>query len=130
MTNQVPIRVLVIDDEDSIRIGLAAFLDDEGFTTMQAGTAEDALKLLETNTADAAIVDIRLPGMDGEHFIMEANRRWPGIKFLVHTGSCEYSMAPELKKAGVTEKLFFRKPIADMSLLSKTIRELVTDKNK
>lgn len=58
-------RVLVVDDEQVMRDSLRAWLEDEGF---EVATAEDALKALafaKEQHFDVAVVDIRMPGMDG-----------------------------------------------------------------
>ena len=71
------IRVLVVDDEEMILLNLAVFLEDDGFTVFSASSGEAALELLSRETVDVAIVDIRLPGMDGNTLILEAHKLYP-----------------------------------------------------
>jgi DNA-binding response OmpR family regulator len=57
--------VLVVDDDDSVRSSLAAILRVGGFTVTEAKDGLAAHRLLSTERFDCAIVDIRLPGLDG-----------------------------------------------------------------
>jgi DNA-binding NtrC family response regulator len=58
-------RILIVDDESSIAWALREFLTDEGHDVEIAATAEDALRVAEGGGFDAALLDVRLPGMDG-----------------------------------------------------------------
>jgi CheY-like chemotaxis protein/anti-sigma regulatory factor (Ser/Thr protein kinase) len=68
-------RVLVIDDHQDARESLAIALQLEGHQVEQAGTGAEALRRLETFAADAAVVDIGLPGMDGYTVAREIRAR-------------------------------------------------------
>src|SRR5918912_787391 len=57
--------VLVVDDEKNIRRTLRMVLETEGYAVAESETAEDALKLLESEPVDLGVFDVRLPGMDG-----------------------------------------------------------------
>ncbi len=69
-------RILVVDDEEAIRTLLQEELQDEGYEVMIATNARDALKMVQTETLDLVILDIRMPGMDG----LEALPRILGLK--------------------------------------------------
>jgi DNA-binding NarL/FixJ family response regulator len=73
------IRVLVVDDQGVIRMGLAMILDHEPdlTTVAQAGDGEEALRLIEQYDPDVVLMDIRMPVMDGlvaTERITQANR--------------------------------------------------------
>ena len=121
-----PIRVLVVDDEPSIRNSLVEFLEDCQFTVTAASSAEHALELIENTCLDVAVVDIRLPQLDGDSFIIQAHDRCPRMQFLIHTGSVEYKLPAELKRLGVTRDHVFLKPQMDLSVFDKTIRKLIS----
>jgi DNA-binding response OmpR family regulator len=61
----VPGRILLIEDDPSIRQQTAALLRDEGYSTDEAGTAADGLATLEQRAADCILLDINLPDLDG-----------------------------------------------------------------
>jgi len=113
--------ILVVDDEESIRRNLREYLQDEGFDVQTAESGEEALDLLPLLKPDLAVVDIRLPGMDGNAFIMEAHRLCPSMRFLVFTGSIEYSLPPELQAMGLAEEHVLRKPLQNLSVMSERI---------
>jgi two-component system response regulator PilR (NtrC family) len=58
-------RLLVVDDEQSMREWLTIALSQDGFEVESAATGEEALKVLERTPADLALVDLRMPGLDG-----------------------------------------------------------------
>jgi two-component system KDP operon response regulator KdpE len=57
--------ILIVDDEASIRGVLGKTLSSLGFTTVQAARGEEALSLIRTNSFDAVLLDINMPGMNG-----------------------------------------------------------------
>lgn len=118
-------RILIVDDEESIRRSLMIYLEDEGFSVILAATGEEGLKALSREAIHGAIVDIRLPGIDGGRFIELAHDLSPGLKFLVYTGSVDYKPSTLLESCGVIERHVFRKPLRDMSVLSTAMFDLL-----
>ena len=59
------VRVLLVEDDERIRQALCLALSDEGFTVGEAGSGEEALRRLETESFDVVLLDLTLPGMDG-----------------------------------------------------------------
>ncbi len=118
---ETTLKILVLDDEASIRQSIAAYLEDEGFEIYQAASGEEAMAIIETQEVDAAIIDIRLPGMDGNDFMLQSHGLQPKIRFIVHTGSADYILPEDVKKIGVTSKNVFIKPVKDLGLLIKAL---------
>ncbi len=102
-----PKLFLILDDEESIRRSIAAFMEDEGYIVFQASTGEDALEVVKNHAINEAVVDIRLPGMDGDTFIIEARKILPDIRFVIHTGSSEYVPSEGVKSCGINEEKIF-----------------------
>ena len=69
-------------------------------------------------------MDMRLPGMDGNATVVAMHALRPQIQFLIHTGSVNYSLPPELRVQGMTEDHVFMKPLADMGILADAIRRM------
>jgi len=122
------IRVLVVDDENVVCSNVIAFLEDEGFTVFSAPSGEDALRLLHSREVDVGIIDMRLPGIDGNTFILRAHEMKPIMKFLIHTGSTNYSLPASLVEMGISPKQVFRKPLVDMQQLVDAIRNIMEEK--
>jgi two-component system, OmpR family, response regulator len=117
--------VLVVDDEEMVRENLGAYLDDEGFAVVLAGSAEQGLTQLAEHDCDVAVVDMRLPGMNGNRFIQEAHAARPRLRFLVHTGSLNYVPPAEFAELGIGGGRVFIKPVPDMSVIAEAIRQIV-----
>jgi two-component system OmpR family response regulator len=64
-TEAAPTRILLVDDEASLREPLSAYLGRQGFVVMQAASAAEARALLKDNEPDIALLDIMMPGEDG-----------------------------------------------------------------
>ncbi len=120
-----PIRVLVVDDEESIRESMVEFLDDYDFDVASAESAEDGLEVLENTPCDVAVVDLRLPGISGDAFILKAHVRWPSMRFLIHTGSVSFRVTDKLKAMGMTSKHVYIKPQPDLIEIVKGIEGLM-----
>jgi two-component system nitrogen regulation response regulator NtrX len=65
MSHMTPPRVLIVDDEPGIRQSLSGILEDEGYAALTAGSGEDAMDLLESQSVEAILLDVWLPGIDG-----------------------------------------------------------------
>jgi len=119
-------RILILDDEERIRDLLTQYLEDfDEFTVLGAHSGEQALELLARESADVAVVDMRLPGMSGTQFIREALARGSCRHFLVHTGSVDMVISSELKGLGLTRRDFFYKPAGADAILDR-IRECLS----
>lgn len=117
--------VLVIDDEERIRRLLVGVVEDQDdLRAAGAASAEEALQMLAAEPADVAVVDLRLPGMDGEAFIVEAHRRGLCRRFILHSGSIDLALSPALVALGMTPDDVMQKPIGTDIILAR-IRELL-----
>jgi DNA-binding response OmpR family regulator len=67
-------RVLVVDDEYSLRRLLRTYLEKEGFAVIEAENGLDALSLLRLGNVDVALVDVMLPGLDGFEVVRRIRR--------------------------------------------------------
>jgi DNA-binding NtrC family response regulator len=121
------IKLLVVDDEDMIRDNLEAYLEDEGFEVIAAESGERAVELLkeEDEGPSLGVIDMRLPGIDGNEVITQAHKIWPEMLFIVHTGSSEYSLPEHLLSIGLTENNILFKPLPDMETLLGRIGEFI-----
>ena len=118
-----PKQFLILDDEESIRQSIAAYMEDNGYIIFQANSGEQALEIVANNRIDEAVVDIRLPGIDGNTFMIEARKILPDIKFVVHTGSADYIPPDAIKALGVTSDKVLIKPVSDLNVLCEALKE-------
>ena len=119
------IDVLVVDDEPLVAENLQAFLEDDGMLVQTVGSAEQAIALVERGIRfDVCIMDLRLPGMDGSAAIQTLRRLFPGLRFIIHTGSASFTLPGELKALGIADACLLKKPVGDMDVLANMVRSL------
>lgn len=109
-------KILLLDDDEQVRFNLKLFLEDEGFNCYECESAEIAIKAMESNAFDIAIVDIRLPGKTGEEFILETAGNCNNVKYIIYTGSADYKLPDELKKMGISPEDVLNKPVENMNI--------------
>jgi len=78
-------RILIVDDETSVREVLSSLLAEEGYVVLAAATAEEGLEKMEGADISVALVDIKLPGMDGIELLAEIKRRSPFTEVVMMT---------------------------------------------
>ncbi len=121
------LSVLILDDEEMICKLFKGYLEDFGFSVKTAETGADGLQLVSENSFDAAIVDMRLPDMVGNDFILKSHDINPKMKYFVHTGSLDYKIPEELLEIGVSEDSILHKPIADINEVYEKILEVTVN---
>jgi DNA-binding response OmpR family regulator len=84
--DQVPIRLLVIDDDELVRATLVEMLRTAGFEVITAKNGRVGLELLETQSVAAVITDILMPEQEGLETIRKVRRRYPGLRILAISG--------------------------------------------
>jgi DNA-binding NtrC family response regulator len=114
-------KILLIDDEPGLIFSLTAFLEDEGYFVHSTSTGEDALYSLKNGDYDAVIIDIRLPGKNGNEVILEAIESGCKARFLIHTGSADYQLPQALETHGITQSDIFLKPLSDLDILCQAL---------
>ena len=102
-------RILVIDDEESQRELLAGHLKRIGHEVYMAADGEKGLEVLHNIGAEAALVDMRMPRMDGLAFIKKSLETYPDLSIVVMTAYGTVESAVEAMKAGAFDYLL--KPI-------------------
>lgn len=79
-------RVLIADDEESVRGLVAAVLEQAGYTVHMAVDGVDALTEMKKRRFDAVISDYRMPRLDGEQFLLLSRLMWPDVPVLLLSG--------------------------------------------
>ncbi len=102
-------RILIIDDEATQRELLAGHLERQGHKVQTAGDGEEGIAVLRDSGAEAALVDMRMPRMDGLTFINRSLETNPDLAVVVMTAYGTVESAVEAMKAGAFDYLL--KPI-------------------
>ena len=82
-------KILITEDEDSLRSFVARALRLDGHETVEAADGAEGLEMLDTGGIDLILSDIRMPVMDGIELAHQAAAKFPGIKILLMTGYAE-----------------------------------------
>jgi len=113
-------RVLVVDDEETLRYILQTLLTEKGCEVRTAESAEQALALLWNFTPAVAIVDIVLPGMSGLELLGEIKRVDPGTEVVVITSQSTGERARQAIKSGAFD--YLEKPFAGLEAVWNTVQ--------
>jgi two-component system response regulator FixJ len=108
--------VFVIDDDPGIRNYLAALTKSKGYESQTFASGDEFLAMIERSGAPAgcAIVDVKLPGMNGLELMQKLNERGIKLPVIVITGFAEVPLAVGAMKAGAVT--FLEKPFQDQDL--------------
>ena len=119
-------RVLIVDDEASIRRAISAVLTRLGYDVQSVGSGEEALKALNQDLFDVALVDLELPGIGGLDILAVAPSLQTDAQFIVLTGSSSIANAVEAIKLGAFD--YITKP-PDAVELKVAIERALADRN-
>lgn len=113
-------RILIVDDEDSIRKVLRATLEEAGYEVVEADHGGKGIETIRSDDnmlmVDVIICDIRMPKINGLEAITFFREQFPSVPILVLTGFPDTKMAADLLSQGVTDYLV--KPIKEDRLLA------------
>ena len=117
-------RVLVVDDNEDMRVTVQALLQADGFDVVVAADGEAALALHRKSPADVVITDLFMPDKDGIETIIELRKLYPAVKIVAMSGwtstqgSDYLQVAREIGAAVTLQKPF------DPAELSRVVRKL------
>jgi CheY-like chemotaxis protein len=110
-------RILVVDDEESMRDIMSFTLSDAGYAVETATSGEDALAVMRDNPAWVLFLDLKLPGMNGNELCRAIRKDWPmAIPYAV-TGYATLFELAACRDAGFED--YFLKPV-DRKLILET----------
>lgn len=99
-------RILVVDDEPMMRDVYKELIDWQAYGFTLVGTADDgksALEMIQNETVDVVITDLKMPEMSGLELIRNASEKFPQVKFIVMSGYDDFHLVREAYKLGVKE---------------------------
>ncbi len=101
-------RILVVDDERSMREMLSILLEREGYEAVEAKNGQEALQLFETSLFDMVISDIQMPGINGIELLARIKKLAPEVPVLMITAFATAEQAVDAIKLGAFH--YFTKP--------------------
>lgn len=115
------LRILVVDDDASIRFLLSELLTDEGYNVFEVGDGLDAFHELERRHFDLVLSDYRMPRCDGLQLLARCRNLWPKTAVMILSG--EDSGWPELAIRGGAQA-WMKKPWERTELISEVRRAI------
>jgi two-component system nitrogen regulation response regulator NtrX len=103
-------QILVVDDEERIRQSLSGILKDEGYGVLEAKDGVQALRQIETESPDLALLDIWMPGMDGMEVLERMKGLIPNLPVIMISGHGNIELAVKAVKLGAYD--FIEKPLS------------------
>ncbi len=132
-TTRAPIRILVVDDEETIRLALSRFLRMRGYEVNAASNAADALAALRAGTYAAMLCDVRMPGMSGVELVPHALVVDPDLAITILTAVNDAPTATEALSNGAFDYLMKPIELSDLQFaLERTLarRDVAMEKRR
>ncbi|MFF2484214.1 response regulator [Paenibacillus sp. NPDC058071] len=101
-------KVLIVDDQNGIRVLLMEVFSSEGYDTFQASNGKLALEIVKTESPDLVLLDMKIPGMDGLEILKHIKTINKEIKVIMMTAYGELDMIKEATDLGAL--MHFTKP--------------------
>ena len=108
-------QVLVVDDEENIRLFLHTLLEKKGYSVRTAETAEQALSMLRQAPADFVLTDVKMPGMSGIELCRELRQQFPELIVVVMSAYGSVEQALEAVRVGAYD--YVSKPFKQEEVL-------------
>jgi DNA-binding NtrC family response regulator len=104
-TKSSPLRLLVVDDDETLRQVLVRYFQRQGATVTAAGSGEEALSRAEQQRWDVALLDLHLPGISGIDLLARLKERQPELEAIMLTAHGSIDTAIQAMKCGAYDYL-------------------------
>ena len=117
--------IMVVDDEEEICDLLQAFLTREGYQVYTATNGMEAISSAEQNELDLALLDLKMPGMDGMEVFRKLKQVREDLGVIILTGYGTLGTAKEARRLGARD--YLTKPF-DLGLVKNIIKQALENK--
>lgn len=117
-------RILVVDDDKDIRFNLSSILKDEGYDVLAVEDGKEAIKAVQNNSPNLALLDIRLPGMDGMKVLEEIKKIDKDLIVIMLTAYGEVKSAVQAMNLGAFD--YITKPFDNEEIILNIKKALET----
>ena len=107
-------RILIVEDEDTVRLAMEAALRNEGYETLAVPDAEQAMDILQRSPVDLIITDMHLPGASGIELLHKTRANYPSTAVIMMTAFGTVQSAVEAMKSGAYD--YVTKPVHSYEL--------------
>jgi len=123
VSNPVEGKILVVDDEESVRRVIALGLQRSGLVVLEAANGPEAIGMTMAHgaTLDLVVLDMTMPGMNGAQVFETLHQLQPDLPFLIYCGGGDTDALQQLLQSGVCE--FLCKP-ASLKILFEKVKAM------
>jgi len=107
-------NILVVDDDVSVRTTFSSVLRQEGYRVTAVKNGYEAIMAINEESFDLALVDLRMPGLDGIEVLEKIKTRRPQTRVIIFTGYGSITTAVEAMRKGATD--YLNKPFSPHEL--------------
>ena len=115
-------KILIVDDEEDVRLFVADFLGERDFHVGTAGNGEEAREKFKKTIYDIVLLDIMMPGMDGMECLEKIKKSWPKTAVIMITALKDDVRMAKAKKLGASN--YIVKPFS-LSYLEAELTQLI-----
>lgn len=119
--------ILIVDDEDRLRLSLSLILQKENYRVESVANAEEALAYLKLRECDLIFLDLNLPGMSGIDLLLEVHRQFPHIPVLILTAHAALESAIQAVRLGARDYLI--KPVEPVVIVTR-VAEILAEREQ
>lgn len=109
-------RILLVDDDVDLLDTLVRLLGRQGYTCRVASSGDEGIRVMEAESPDVVVTDLRMPGMDGLAVARRARQHCPPIPVIVMTGYATSETHQDVRRMEGTT--YVRKPFANVDLVN------------
>ena len=113
--------ILIIEDEENIRISICNFLEDSGYDVIEAENGLVGMELFEKEKPDLILCDMWMPEMDGVEVVRRISSQYPDMPIVIVSGAAVVGDAIEVVRQGAWDYII--KPITDMDILVASVEK-------
>ncbi len=110
-------QLMLVDDEERFLSTTKKLLEREGYSVLTATDGSQALEMLRRKRVHVVILDVKMPGMDGNEILVQIKRQYPMTEVIMLTGHATVASAVDGLKSGASDYLM--KPIDVHDLIAK-----------
>lgn len=112
-------KVLTIDDDEGVRLSITHFLEDSGYTVLQAANGSEGLNIFRSEEPDVVLLDLRMPEMDGLSVLKTLGQEAPQTPVIVVSGTGSFEDVIATVRLGSWD--YIPKPITNLNDLENSI---------
>lgn len=116
-------KILIVDDQQGIRMLLSEVFKNEGFETLLASNGAEAVQIFENNMLDCVLLDMKIPGMHGLEILKKIKEVYADLPVIMMTGDSDKEVMNEAENCGAD--YFFAKPFNILEVRDTVIKIVV-----